>query len=419
MNVGLLLILIVAGAYLAAHVAAEWLARRYLIVSGAEYLLLGVLLGPEVLGVIQATTEGPFAPFLTLALGWVGALVGAQFYIPDLIRIPATHFSVATTQAVLTLSVTAAATAGAFVWWLDLPWEQAWIPAVAMGAIAVSSAPTGVALVSLRLRARGFLVRQLHVTAAIDGLTAVVALGVLLAVAHTSPPGAVRAPTATEWVAITLGIGLVGGALFHLFVGREQETDRLFVALAGALILTTGAAAYLRLSPILASFLVGFVLTNTSPARDEIRQVLTRVERPLYFVLLIFAGGAWRPEIAPWLLFALLFVAARIVTKVGSARLAARLQGVLPVLGPRWGWGLVGHGGLAVAVALSYRLNDESPMSSVVFTAALFSVLFTDLLSARLVQALLVSAPASLENATSENAAFENTTSENSPEEAS
>ena len=33
------------GAYLAAHVAFGWLARRYLIVSGAEYLLLGILLG--------------------------------------------------------------------------------------------------------------------------------------------------------------------------------------------------------------------------------------------------------------------------------------------------------------------------------------------------------------------------------------
>jgi hypothetical protein len=43
-----LLVLIVAGSYLAAHWAFEWLGHRYMLVSGAEYLLLGILLGPQV-----------------------------------------------------------------------------------------------------------------------------------------------------------------------------------------------------------------------------------------------------------------------------------------------------------------------------------------------------------------------------------
>ena len=50
-----LLVLIVAGAYLAAHWAFEWLGQRYMLVSGAEYLLLGILLGPQVSGVLHAS----------------------------------------------------------------------------------------------------------------------------------------------------------------------------------------------------------------------------------------------------------------------------------------------------------------------------------------------------------------------------
>lgn len=393
MNTGLLLILIVAGAYLAAHFAAEWLARRFLIISGAEYLLLGVLLGPEVSGVIQATTEGAYAPFLTLSLGWIGALVGAQFYVPDLVRLPSTHFGLAATEAAVALVATTAATALACVWWLDLSWQRTLVPAVATGAIAVASAPTGVAVVSLKLRERGFLVRQLQVTSAMDSLAAVGVFGILLALSHSAPPGTARPPTPTEWAVITLALGLVGGLLFHLFMGTEREIDRLFVALAGALILTSGAAAYLRLSPLLPAFLVGFVLVHTSPVRDEIREVLTRVERPLYFVLLIFAGSAWRPGGEAWLAFSLLFVVGRVVAKLGGALVAARAYELVPVLGPRWGWGLIGHGGLAVAIALNYLLHQDSPLARSVFTAALVSVLLTDLLSARLVQALVVSAP--------------------------
>jgi hypothetical protein len=390
---GLLLIVIVAGAYLAARSMSEWLARRFLIVSGAEYLLLGVLLGPEVSGAIQATTVDGFAPFLTLAFGWVGALVGAQFHFRDLVRIPAEHFRIAWTEAALVLGAASGITAGIGVWWFDTTWAEMAVPAVAVGAIAVASAPTGIAVVSRKLAARGFLVRQLQITPAIDALVAIVAFGLVLALAHEPPDSSIRPPTPTEWTVITLAIGLASGVLFHLFVAGERKIDRLFIALAGALILSSGAAAYLRLSPMLPALLMGFILVNTSPARDELREVLARVERPLYFVLLIFAGAALRVEGSGWVLVATMFVLVRIVAKVGAAAVAGRTHRSLPSLGIRWGWGLVGHGGLAVAIALNYRLFDSGPLAGLIFAAAILSVLVTDVLSAWVVRGLVLSAP--------------------------
>ena len=76
MSAGLILVLAVAVAYLATHVAFDWLARRLLLVSGAEYLILGILLGPSVSGVLSVETLAGFAPLTTLALGWIGAIVG-------------------------------------------------------------------------------------------------------------------------------------------------------------------------------------------------------------------------------------------------------------------------------------------------------------------------------------------------------
>jgi Kef-type K+ transport system membrane component KefB len=384
-----LLIVVVAGAYLAAHFAAEWLADRFLIVSGAEYLLLGALLGPQVSGVIQATSIDGFAPFFTLALGWVGALVGVQFALPDLLRLRASRFRLAFTESLLTLLFMTVSGA-VLIWGLFGSRLDAVVgPAVALGSIAVSSAPAGIAVMARHLGAQGPLVRQLQVSTAVNALVSISAFGVLLALSHSSPISATRPPTPTEWVAITLAIGIGGGVLFHLFLGPGHQSDRLFVALSGALILSSGAAAYLRLSPLLTALLVGVVLVNTSPARNEIRQVLIRVERPLYFVLLIFAGAAWRPGTDSVLIFTSLFIVLRIIGKLGAAYAAASISGVIPILGRRWGWGLVGHGGLAVAVALNYRLHDQSPVGDAVFTAALASVLVTDFVGARLVQALL------------------------------
>src|SRR5687768_14093242 len=105
MSAGLILILTVIASYLAAHAASEWLARRYLIVSGAEYLLLGILLGPQVSGLIRATVVESFAPFLTLALGWTGALIGMQLYLPRLMRTRGAIYRVAFFEAIAGLAL--------------------------------------------------------------------------------------------------------------------------------------------------------------------------------------------------------------------------------------------------------------------------------------------------------------------------
>lgn len=385
----LVLVLAVAGAYLAAHVAFDWLARRFMVVSGGEYLLLGILLGPYVGGIIRPDAVGGFAPLMTLALAWIGALVGSQFHVPTLARIPRVYYRVAAAEPLITFGLAAAAMAAVLVALGGTGADDVLVPAAALGAIAVASAPTGIALAARALPRRQALVRQLEVVTALDALVAVVALGVLFSVAHTGPIEPVRPPTATEWAVITVAIGTVGGVLFHLFLADEESVDRLFIGLAGALILVSGAAAYLKVSVILPAMLVGAILTNTSTHREALLEVLTRVERPLYFGLLVFAGAAWQPGGPGWLVPVVLFLLVRTVAKTGGARLAAAASGMGAALGPRWGRALLGQGGLAVALALDYRLSGAGGAQGVVFSAAIASVLVTDFTSARLARSVV------------------------------
>jgi hypothetical protein len=67
---------------------------------------------------------------------------------------------------------------------------------------------------------------------------------------------------------------VLGGTLFHLFLGEERKVDRLVVSLGGAVILASGTAAYLNVSPLLATLVIGIVLVNTSRGRAELRTVL-------------------------------------------------------------------------------------------------------------------------------------------------
>ena len=390
MSTALALVIIVAVAYLATHVAFDWAARRFLIVSGAEYLLLGILVGPQVSGLVTAHTIDSFAPLTTLALGWVGAIVGTQFRIPELVRIPGVMFRLAFAEALATLGVVGGLLGLALMWLFDLTPALAAVPAIALGGIAAVSAPAGIEVVARHTGARGPIVRQLQVCTAIDALVAIVAVGLLACVQRPPADGGVRPLTPTEWAVVSVALGLVGGALFHLFLGRERNVDRLVISLGGAVILISGAAAYLQLSPLLAAMVFGATLANTSRSRAEIGETLARGERPFYFVLLIFAGIAWQPSAREWAVPVVLFLLTRAVGKIGGARLGARLAGTLPVFGAHWGRALLGQGGLALALAFDYVQQGGSPLSNIVFTAAIASVLLTDLSSAHLVQATVL-----------------------------
>lgn len=397
MSQGLALVLLVVGSYLAAHVVFDYLARRLVIVSGAEYLLLGILLGPQLSGLIDDAFLQDIAPASALALGWMGAIVGSRFVLMQLVRIPALVYRVAFAETFITLGVVGGLQFFLLSWLFGLSPERALAPAVALAAFATLSGYHGIEIAARRFRGRGFLVTTLRATTGANAFVAICIFGILLAFGHPPNAALARPITPTEWVVITIAIGLVGGALFHLFLGEETRIDRIFISLGGIIILVSGAATFLRLSPVLAGMFFGTTLINTTSHRHEIRAALSRIERPLYFVLLIFAGASWRPSAqGVWLLPVLLFVLARGLSKFGGARLAARLNDVLPALGPDWGRALLGQGGLIIALAVSYLYQNTLALPNIVFTTAVVSVLLTDLLSGRFAASVMAPATTTL-----------------------
>jgi Kef-type K+ transport system membrane component KefB len=389
----MLLILLVVIGYLAARFAVDWLARHALVVSGAEYLVLGLLLGPRATGILTDDQVGSLAPFFTLALGWMGASVGFRFWLPVLTRTPAVLYRLAVIQTACTATVV-----GVGSWWVLwatglVAREDALAPAAMLAAIATASSLQGARVAAKALGHRNLAVRLLESAAGVDALVAIGIVTLVLAVGH--PPVGVlpREPTATEWIVIALAVGLVGGWLFHLFLGDERSPNRLFIAMAGAVILTTGGANYIGMSALLPGLLVGMILVNTSRQREQVREMLDRVDRPLYFLMLVCAGALWSPSTEDIFLPVLAFLGLRFAGKVGGGWLAARGNGVVATFSGRWGEALLGQGGLAIALALDYAQWAPAVRANLVFTAALCSVLLTDIFSARLARGVVQRLP--------------------------
>lgn len=365
--------------YLAAQLLFDRLRLRFAFVSGAEYLVLGILLGPKVSGVLTVEILEALSPITSLALGWIGALLGSRIVLRYLVRIPAALFRVAFVESVALFAIMTVAMAYVLQWYFDERLVRVVIPAIALGAIATTSASGGVATIIAPGRIRDLVMRQIEIVSVMNGVIAVMMLGMLLALVHPPIDQFRRSLTATEWAVVGILIGTVGGTFFHMFLGLERKPDRLFVGLLGAVTLVSGAATYLRLSPLMSGMFFGIILMNTARTRQDIVAALERVERPLYFALLVCGGAEWSRGEIGWLVPIAIFLVLRGIVTLGSADIAARFNGLSSQLGRGWSLGLLGQGSLALAIALEYVFQDILQHSNFVLHCAVAALLVSDL----------------------------------------
>ncbi len=379
---------VLAIGYILAYVLFDRLRDRYGYVGGAEYLLIGFILGPRVTGLLGTTQVQDLTPIVSLALGWLGMLLGTYFRLPGLALLPASHLQIAFAEAVTTFGTAFAAMLAIFRYVAGYGWPDAAVQAVALAAVATLCSPAAVDAFADRARMHHRILPVLQFTARIDAVVAVVAFGLVLAVYHqggVSP--AVRTPTATEWAVINLAVGVASGVLFHLFLGPVPRLDddagdsRLFVALAGVIVVASGASYYLNLSPIYTTLVLGFILANSGRAHRDVARLLLATERPVYLALLLFAGAAWSAGSMDLLFIAPAFVLVRFIARCFGGWTAGLHIAPPGLSTPDLARGLLSQGGLAVAIALNYSQVRPDLNPRLILTATLLSVLLFEMVA--------------------------------------
>jgi len=362
--------------------------ERFLL-SGAEFFLIGALLGPQAFSVLDTTTVLALEPFLILALAWVGLLLGVQLQARQMAKFPGAYFRIAFLESGGALLVTLAVMGALFTLWTPggAGVDARWRAALCLGAAAaVSFPPAGAG----RDRARaGHGAGLLRFAAAVDPLVSLVGVAFLFTLWHAaeSVPGGSLA--SWQWLGVSLlGGGILGGAfLILLWTARSQDETTLVVL--GMALFSGGIASVYQLSPLVVCFVEGALLGNFAPRQERLIQMFLRLERPLYVILLVLAGAMWDFS-DPW---GYVLTGVFLIVRVGAKRLgvAAALALVrLPFPLPRrWWLGLVPQGALAVAVAASFLLVHRDPLARSVFGAILLSTLILHMLSGRFIDAAL------------------------------
>jgi hypothetical protein len=329
-------------------------------------------------------------PIVSLAAGWLGMLLGSYFRLPTLALLPPGHVKTAFAEALATFLAALAALLAILRLVAGHAWPDAVVQAVTLAAIATLSSPAAVDAFVGRARVRAPILPVLQLTARIDALVAVVAFGLVLAVFHQGEVApAVRPPTATEWAVINLAVGVASGVLFHLFLGprgtaeEPEGASRLFVALAGAIVVASGASYYLNLSPIYTNLILGFILSNSGSSHRDVTRLLLATERPVYLALLIFAGAAWSPGSVDLLFIAPAFVAIRLAARFFGGWMAGMHVAPPEFRTPGLARGLLAQGGIGVAIAVNYAQVRPDLNPRLVLTATLLSVLLFEVVAGR------------------------------------
>ena len=312
--------------------------------AGTGLVLVGIVLGPLVGGGGSANPAiRALAPVAALAVGWIGALFGAQldrnlFQLPTLwragLRGSAAFAAVALGAWFLPQAIPA----------LDAIWPPPGAPrralSLILGAMAAASGPGATSLPGTTSPPGERRV------ALLDSGFAVVAFAVILAFYHPPRVGAAAAFWWAPWLLLTLTCGILVGLLFLSITRVRHSPADVLLALLGCVALGAGVGYAAGFSAIVICWVAGAVIAALSPQRAEVIAVLETWERPAYAILLVVTGA--------WLELPTLWVLAAGVTLAGFRIVARWLAALIPGGGGKVGSraGLA-QGGVVVALAAS------------------------------------------------------------------
>lgn len=321
------------------------------------YIPLGMLLGPDWLGVISVRVLGHLDAVISIALATLGLFIGIAAATEGG---PRKRLLLASTAEA---AVTLIAVGGAIlillgVWNLPLALPPV-VVALALGISASTSAAPSVDVGDERAR---------RIAARVADLDDV--LPILMGSVVIAMLGSAGMPALLGMVA-TIGIGLLVAVAGWLLFERAHGAER-GVFVLGTIALLGGCAAYLETSPLLSGLVAGWFWALTSGKTDRVvAHELRKVQHPLVVLLLVAAGAGLAPSTAGVWLFAP-YVVFRVAGKLIGGWTASRIApGVAP---SDLGAYLITPGVIGIAFALNLQQVAPGTAGALVFAVAVGAI---------------------------------------------
>lgn len=389
-------ILVFAGLLLVLSQAAGRVANFFGGPRLIGYLLVGVACGPSLLNLFPAElVDGRLGIITEIALGIIAFSIGGSLSIEKLKHLKGAILWIAILQAL------AAAVVVFVCVRLVLPWSAPGMAddngylaiSLVLGAIAAATAPAAILSILHEYHARGsFTTVLLGVVALDDAVTllfyafaAATASALLGTGASAGFVGAVADPALD--IVIALGIGTAAGFVIREVISYFAPRDLMLGLIVGAIFLTSGLALTWDVSPLLATMMLGFVVTNfvEHERATEAFEVVDAVEEPILGIFFAIAGAHLDLQTAGLSGgLAILLTLARFAGKLIGTRVGARVGGAPEQVRRYLGIALLPAAGVTIGLVLEAgkRFGEYVPelaqlMVSAIVGATLINELIT------------------------------------------
>ncbi|MGA0872479.1 MAG: hypothetical protein ACO38V_00990 [Phycisphaerales bacterium] len=366
-----------------------------LAAGGWFAVLAGAAIGPAGLDVIDAAIFAEVRPLLVVALGWVGLIVGLQLRLRVLQAVPKVVWRWVLVDAAVSASIAIALGLAACGWWIEGFFELAAespglviaiVPAIA--ALAASNLGWAPETRSLRIELSDRTRRIAVLVSAGAGLASVVAVATLgltaLPIAETTEAVSFDARLGLVRLGVLAGIAVLAGTAARFLLGSiERNSPQMLVVLLGLVCLVGGIADAAGIPPLLSGLLAGVVIANLpeGPSR-ELESVLRRGETAGAILLYAVAGvlATFEPG---WgaVLLALGLAASRTLLKTAWMSAALRGGGEELPRGTPLRLATVRQAPIAVAIAVSLVLVEDSQLSRTILSVVVLTGLLSSLVA--------------------------------------
>lgn len=339
-------------------------------VSG--YIVAGLLIGPSFINLVNTNDIESFNIINEMALAAIAFSIGNEFLLKDMKKVGKD-----------VLIITVAEVVGAFTVVFSVMYfifNQTIEFSLMIASMSAATAPAGIVMVIRELRANGPLTKTILPIVALDDAVGIMVFGVCLSLAKMFSGVAeysiiqIIVNPLLEIVG-SIFLGLVIGIIMTYVIKKAKHNEELLIMTIGFILIGTGAANYLKVSPLLTCMMVGATLVNLKQNANRVFNAIGEFTPPINLLFFTIAGASLNTKVLFTVgIIGIGYIIARASGKYIGATLGAKAVGSEEKIVKYLGMSLLTQGG--ISIGLSMVVRKELPhLSDSIITVILFSVL--------------------------------------------
>ncbi|UCB54078.1 MAG: cation:proton antiporter [Thiotrichales bacterium] len=366
--------LLTLGGILLVGLATDAIGRRTFLPRVTLLLLFGTLIGKEMLDLIPQVFTDRFEIIANMALLMVGFLLGGKLTADFLQR---------TASRTLWISVSTAVVTTVVVTFILMAVGISTNIAILLGCIASATAPAATMDIVLESGCKGPFSELLLSIVALDDVWGLIlfSLGIaLVSILAGSGDHIMQLYVALWDIGGALILGAVLGFPAAYLTGRIRTGQPMLMEALGLVFLCGGIAIWLDVSFLIASIVMGAVVTNFARHHEYPFHEIENVEWPFMTIFFVLAGASLDLGMIREIgLIGAAYIGSRIIGKLLGARIGAQICRADTVTRCWMGFALLPQAGVAMGMAL-VASNRFPEYQQVLLTVVISSTIFFEII---------------------------------------